>query len=407
MSEGFQEKFIGKLEEQYGPWEKSTARFGTASYGKISKDLCISPSQFTKLIYGSATEGMYVRAIRNIDRLSREEEAVLQRDEAAAKWAREREEVEKLQSRQRKARANLILFSLLALAAGAAGAYFLAGVLLNPRDAEPEPGYHPLSLYFDQGFDADFDSPYLKESEVQAYCPCSAYEGEWSLHRPFKLPLPGSRQPGLYYIAKTSDTRMKCSNIYAPFVGKGKALVGYEYLISEIWVDTEQVPLIPKYFNPETKTYTPEFEALNFEDHPQFRRVAVLHAFNVNNFEIRPDSIVRRAELTGRFASNVDEELARDYEIDLRHILRNVLGNLTKTDCDPSPNLFCDPNDLREKESIIAFDCLYTIRTENLGIGGGYPYTKAFRLEKQNYSDNLTCDCEDLDPAGDTEAMKQ
>ena len=46
-----------------------------------------------------------------------------------------------------------------------------------------------------------------------------------------------------------------------------------------------------------------------------------------------------------------------------------------------------------EKQSVINFDCLYTIKTENLGIGGGYPYRKGYRLEKQNYSDNLTCGC--------------
>jgi hypothetical protein len=83
------------------------------------------------------------------------------------------------------------------------------------------------------------------------------------------------------------------------------------------------------------------------------------------------------------------------YQIDVKHILQNVLGNLTKTNCESTPNPFCSPNDLKEKESVIAFDCLYTIRTENLGIGGGYPYTKGFRLEKQSYSDNLTCNCTD------------
>lgn len=395
MIEGFPGKFIEKLEEQYGPWEKSTARFGTAPYGKISKDLCISPSQFSKLIYGSATEGMYIRAIRNIDRLIGEQANRMERDEALAKWVNEQEKNRHLRKQQRKNWYRMVFFSFLALLAGSLGVYLWSDqvslVLAGPAD----PGTHPLSLYFDQGFDADFDSPYLQESEVQDYCPCSAYEGRWSLNKPFKLPLPGSRKPGLYYFAKESDIRMKCSKINAPYVGKGKALVGYEYLISEIWVDIEQAPLIPKYFSNESKMYTPEFEALNFADHPQFKRVAVLHAFNVNNFEIHQDSIVRRAELTGRFAADVDEALVREYEIDLKHILRNVLGNLTETDCRTSPNLFCDPNDLTEKESIMAFDCLYTIRAENLGIGGGYPYTKELRLERQSYGDNLTCHCGD------------
>jgi hypothetical protein len=71
-----------------------------------------------------------------------------------------------------------------------------------------------------------------------------------------------------------------------------------------------------------------------------------------------------------------------------------MLGNLTQTDCESILNPFCDPNDLKGGESVIAFDCLYTIRAENLGIGGGYPYTKAFLLKQQNYSDHLTCQCD-------------
>lgn len=67
---------------------------------------------------------------------------------------------------------------------------------------------------------------------------------------------------------------------------------------------------------------------------------------------------------------------------------------MTTATCSATPNLFCDPNDLKEKESVIAFDCIYTIRAENLGIGGGYPYKKGYRLEKQAYADNLTCGCE-------------
>jgi hypothetical protein len=67
---------------------------------------------------------------------------------------------------------------------------------------------------------------------------------------------------------------------------------------------------------------------------------------------------------------------------------------LTQTDCQAVTNKFCDPNDLQEGESVIDFACLYTINSENLGIGGGYPYRKGYRLMKQNYSDNLTCNCE-------------
>ncbi|PSR12856.1 MAG: hypothetical protein DA408_12215 [Bacteroidetes bacterium] len=390
MPESFNEQFTAKLEAHYGPWEKMTSRFGNAPFGEIAKDLSISASQFTKLIYGSATEGMYIRSIRNIERLMELQQALDERDTALTKWTTAQAQAQQLQARQRSARNKIILFSLLALLTGALGAY----TYTRNQDQLNTLSQHPLSLYFDQGFDADFDSPYLKESEVQDYCPCSAYEGSWSLSEEYKLPLPGNRKPGVYYLAKSADVRMKCSKSDTLNLGRGRVLIGFEYLINEVWVDTKQTPLSPTYFDKDNKTYTPEFMALTFADNPQFKRVATIHSFFIDKFEIHPDSIVRRGEPCGRFATDVDEQLVARYEIDLKHVLENVLGDLTQADCEAAPNPFCDPNDLTEKVSVINFDCLYTIKTENLGIGGGYPYRKGFRLEKQNYSDNLTCDCE-------------
>ncbi|MEL7531034.1 MAG: hypothetical protein AAFN10_06990 [Bacteroidota bacterium] len=74
--------------------------------------------------------------------------------------------------------------------------------------------------------------------------------------------------------------------------------------------------------------------------------------------------------------------------------MEHVVSNLTTTDCAPADNPFCDPNDLQEGISRFSFDCIYTIRSENMGIGGGYPYQKGYRLKKQIYADNLTCKCE-------------
>ena len=411
MIESVQGKFIEKLEKHYGVWEKNTARFGTTSYGKVSKDLCISSSQFSKLIYGNATEGMYVRSIENIDRLMISQQYLLERNDAIAerekalstlaseqekaltKLATEQEKLEALQYKKRKDKRKIFLYIISGLALMLLLIFVFSKWLFPNSSSSILSNDHPLGIYFEQEFDADFDSPYLREAEVQDYCPCSAYEGKWVLDKSFKLPLPGSKQPGLYYYGKSSDLRMKCSNLST--LEKGISLAGYEYLVSEIWIDTKQTALIPKYFNKEEKTFTKEFENLAFENQPHFKKVATLYAFNVNRFEIHPDSIVRKAELTGRYATDIDEKLALKYKIDVKHILKNVLGNLTKTQCESTENPFCNPNDLKEEESVIAFDCLYTIRTENLGIGGGYPYTKGFRLEKQSYSDNLTCDsCE-------------
>jgi len=50
----------------------------------------------------------------------------------------------------------------------------------------------------------------------------------------------GQPQAGVYYIGKSADVRMKCSKSDTASTGKGNALVAYEYLINEIWVDTRQ-----------------------------------------------------------------------------------------------------------------------------------------------------------------------
>ena len=387
MPEELKERFIAKLEEQYGPWEKMTSRFGNATFGKVAKDLCISASQFSKLLSGNATEGMYIRSIRNVQRLVDAQQAATERDLAL-------EQVAQLKHQNKSIRLRIIMISLLTLLLGATAVYVYYKTNLPQQIVQFNLGQHPLSLYFDQGFDADFDSPYLKESEVQDYCPCSAYEGTWSLADEYKLPLPGNRKPGVYYLAKSADVRMKCSKSDTLNLGRGNVLLAYEYLINEIWVDTRLTPLSPKYFDKEKKDYTPEFEDLAFEDNPQFKKAATIHSFFIDKFEIRPDSIIRRGEPCGRFATDVDQELVETYEIDLKHILENVLGDLTQTDCEPAFNQYCDPNDLKEKVSTITFDCLYTIKAENLGMGGGYPYRKGYRLEAQSYSDNLTCGCE-------------
>ncbi|WP_367392918.1 hypothetical protein [Lewinella sp. LCG006] len=393
MEQSLKDKFIKKLEEKYGPWNKSTSKFGATSFGVISQDLSISASQFTKLIYGTATEGMYQRSIENINRLLLRESIRQELEEAQA----QKEELERaLQKKQQQlvtSRKKLLLYVVGAVLIGALLTYSLLPKW-NTGEEVIVSGNHPLGIFFDQNFNASFNSPYLDIAEVQDFCPCSAYEGVWGLSNPYKLPLPGSRRPGLYYLAKSADVRMKCSRYDTTSLGQGYVLSAYEYLINEIWLDTKMTPLSPTYFDQEALSFTQEFEELQFDGNPQFKKVATIHSFFTDKFEIYPDSIVRKGEPCGRYASDIDQELAAKYEIDIKYILKNVLGNMTTTRCSSTANPFCDPNDLKEKESTLLFDCIYTINNENLGIGGGYPYQKGYLLQKQNYADNLICACE-------------
>jgi hypothetical protein len=391
MVEKHTKRFIAELEEHYGTWERNTSRFGNASFGRIAKEMCMSPSQFSKLLYGSATEGMYVRATRNVQRLKEEKKNRLEKEQAIEKLNKAREKFSGTRGRNQK-----ITFLI-------TGLFLIAALYLAfSRFAAPSSGVaslsdlHPLTPFFDRNFNTDFHSPYLRGSQVQDFCPCSAFEGKWSLTEEYKLPLPANRKPGIYYLAKDADVRMKCFKSDTSELGRGRVLIAFEHLTNEIWVDTEQRPLSPHFFDKETKTFTRAFSDLEFNSDEKFERVATIYSFFIDRFIIYPDSIVRKGEPVGRYASQINQDLVSEYEIDLKHVLDNVLGDLTQTNCESTPNPFCDPNDLQAGESIISFDCLYTISNENLGMGGGYPYRKGYLLEEQNYSDNLTCNCNSI-----------
>ncbi|MBK8653084.1 MAG: hypothetical protein KBG02_16015 [Haliscomenobacter sp.] len=388
------QEFLDQLEHKYGKWDKTTSNFGSTPFGLIANDLSISASQFTKLLSGTATEGMYTRSIDNVKRLIRLENALKELEESRSVKEKNATLLLKQDRRLRQSAKRSIILALVALIAGSAGMYLIQSGRLAKEPNETRSSLNPLTAFFDREFNADFQSPYLKESDVQEYCPCSAFEGVWSLEEEYKLPLPGNKKPGIYYLAKSADVRMKCSKSDTLPAGKGNVLLVFEYLINEIWVDKRKIPLFPTYFDKETKQFTQAFNDLVFENDPNFQKVATIHSFFISKIELYKDSIVRKGEPCGRYATGVNEALVSEYAIDLKHILENVLGDLTQTSCHSIANYFCDPNLLQEGKSVLSFDCLYTIKSENLGFGGGYPYRKGYRLQKQNYSDNLTCNCD-------------
>ena len=373
-------KFITLLEKRYGPWDRNKALFGNIPYGRIAKDLSISSSQFSKLLYGSATEGMYERTLDNINRLIEHENL---------KHSYQRVQ-QNLKNTNRVVVPRLIIIAFITFLLGGMASLFF----FNKNEIHTSYNIHPLEHYFNLNSDEFFDSPYLNENDVSDFCPCSGFEGRWKMVDQFKLPLPGTKKPGLFYKAKSSDLVFRCTNLLDPYVKKGNAIIGYEHLISEIWIDIERESLVPRFFDIETKRFTKEFDNISFETLSNFKKVADLSAFNVNIFEINGDSIYRKAELSGRYAIDINETLTERYNIDIDHITKNILGDLTKTNCEVTYNPYCNPNDL-EEGSVISFDCNYTIGEENLGLKGGYPYTKGFKLIEQVYSDYIACSCQE------------
>jgi len=376
------DSFINLLEKKYGTWNRNKALFGTTPYGKVASDLSISSSQFSKLLYGSATDGMYERTLNNINRL-------IERQSIEKAYENTQEIINKS---KKTYKIRIYIFSILFLGVGLFSSYFFN--FNSSINQESDYENHPLENYFYPESLMFFDSPFIYNTAISENCPCSGFEGKWILSESFKLPLPGMKKPGLYYLAKSADLIVRCSNLFDSYIDKGHAMMGYEHLKSEIWIDTQQEPLVPQYFDPSSKEFTESFKQLSFESEPRFKKIADLAAFNVNMFEIHGDSIARKAELSGRLAVDVNKKLAEKYKIDVGNIIKNVLGDLIKANCKTAFNPYCNPNDLSEGKSIISFDCLYTINEENLGLNEGYPYTKSYLLKDQVFSDYLPCECE-------------
>lgn len=387
MEGNLKDVFKEKLRALYGDFHPIVSKFGTSSFGKISSDLCISSSQFSKLISGSATEGMYIRSIRNIEQLI-EHQGVLKDYKQLKKELNKN----KIKLKEDKFfRSKKLLFTGLiftGLIFGLFIGYYFAkdSFLSKSINANDK---HPLSPFFNKTENKSTYLGFLNENEVQDYCPSSAFEGKWKLAKPYKIPLPGSKNSGVYLLAKSADIVLVTSKYAA---NKGRVLLGFEHLTHEIWLDKRRRPLIPEYFDAETKSFTELFNNLDFKEDENFVKIADLKSFFLDEFTIGTDFITRKGQPSGRYIDFIDRKLAKMYDIDVEYILNEVISDLTKTKCNSAINEYCNPNDLKVN-STISFDCIYSIGIENLGIGGGYPYTKTIKLVEKNYSDNLICDC--------------
>ncbi len=387
MEGNLKDVFKDKLKELYGDFHPIVSKFGVTSFGKISSDLCISSSQFSKLISGTATEGMYIRSTRNIEQLIEHQRAL--KDNKQLKKELNKNKIKPKEDKFFHSK-KLLFISLIfvSLILGLViGYYFIKKDLLFEHNSSENE--HPLSAFFSEKENKATYLGFLNEDEVQDYCPSSAYEGKWKLAEPYKIPLPGSKNSGVYLLAKSADITLVSSKYSS---NKGRTLLGFEHLTHEIWLDKGRQPLIPKYFDVNTTSFTDLFYNLDFEHDSDFVKIAVLKSFYLDEFTIEPDSIIRKGQPSGRYVDYIDEKLAKTYGIDVDYILNEVISDLTQTKCNSTINEYCNPNDLKVN-STISFNCIYSIGIENLGFGGGYPYTKTIQLVEKNYSDNLICDC--------------
>jgi len=137
-----------------------------------------------------------------------------------------------------------------------------------------------------------------------------------------------------------------------------------------------------------------EFKNIDFLKEEKFIRVANVYSCFYDEILITNDSIYRKGEPCGRYADTENEDLHEKYNLNLSHIIEYIIGNMNFAACKPLPNKYCNPNDLINNTSTLSFPCSCSIKTENLGLGGSYPYNKSIKLVEQNYQSNLLCSCD-------------
>jgi len=374
-------KLLSELEITYGIRNPNTSRFGSTSLGEIADQLCLSNSLLTKLLSGTATEGMYERSLKNLERINQTNR--LEQENSNLK--------EEIKGKNKSWLLLIPLAGLLLLVSY----HFYRSVPENSNGIKEDNDIkeHFLSEFFNPDFEVPYFLPYVPSDKVQDFCPCSAYEGDWVLNKSYTIPIPFN-QPGLFYVARSSEIKLKCSSSETDEL-KGKKMHGFEMMNHEFWMDSQHEPLVPRFFDPNKKQFTKDYFNIDFESNPRYEKVANITSFFYNQIFINNDRIIREGEPAGRYANNLNQEAISKYKIDIKEILNHVVGDMIKVECLDIPNPYCNPNELVEGESLLEFKCNFSISTENLGIGGNYPYTKGFKLVDQHYSQNLLCNCKD------------
>ena len=372
------EAFLAALEELYGEYQYESALFGTHNYTTISFELCYSKSHFTKLISGGATEAMYDRAMKNISRLQK-----------LASLEKSVSDSESMPLPPRSGIWRLLSLALLGLSVVFCYKYYSISSTISSSSVNTEANAsHPLDMYFDFNDSHYYKSPYLTEDQVHEYCPCSAYEGRWQLHEEYIIPIP-YKIPGLYYVGKKADIRLKCRKTSAS--SKGQDLIGFENIENEIWFDKSMASIEMNQSGGDDFDSKEIFTQIDFEQNDDFIKIANVFSCFYDEISITTDSIFRLGEPCGRYANGFNENILKEYNLDLNHIIEYIIGNMTFAQCSTIANEFGDPNKLENGKSILSFPCKCYSKRGDRGLGAAYSYVKSIQLVEQNYQSKIFC----------------
>lgn len=366
MMDELYSEFVLKLTKLYGTFDDGSKRFEKASNSKISRDLGYSDAQFSRLINQSATTGEYNRAIQNVDRILRVQqlEKNLKSDRGPQDW----------KSSKFWVISSVVLFCV------------LIAVLILWRYVENDGDRNMVTNDRDDmlrwTFETSFINPYTKLNDLPEDCnyPCYKYQGKWKLKEGYKIPFFRERS-GFHYAAVEVNMYARCMSEKSD---SGNLLEGYEYQKHEIWYDKRELP-IDSFLNDDS-SLKEFYQKTDFETDENFVKVAIVHTFFRNEFDLDSNMVHRIGKVIGRDLEFVPDDdlkdllsasIKDDIEGELNMIASNRLEDFSRpiacTDAiAPNPNF----NLVKEGDSM-SFDCQLT--TSRFSIN----YRKTFELQEQ------------------------
>lgn len=366
--------FITKLEHIYGAYNEERKNFKKASKSKIARELCYSDSQFSRLINGSASEGEYQRAIKNVDRVLNE----MRLKERLNKQA----ESEGILGSLKLSVNTLAVLATFALAVILLT--FFSGNFWNSSQ-----GSATSKVERDEMlrwiFETSAISPYIKLDDLPKDCnyPCYKYQGKWNLNNTYKIPVFRERN-GFHYLATDVNLYTRCKSEESE---QGEILEGYEYQKHEIWYDKRELQIDSFLTSTDKTQIRDSYKNLQFEEDPNFVKVAFVHTFFRNEFKINSVSIARTGKVIGRDVEYLSDDLlltslqttsrVEDIKNEVNSIITNRLEDFSRPiSCKNASLPNSDFHNIKEQD-LMSFDCQLT--TANAPI----KYTKTYVLNDQ------------------------
>lgn len=360
---------VSKLESLFGSFDEEHKKFTKAPNSEIARELGYSDAQFSRLINQNATEGEYQRANKTVERIL----SLIELEERLKKVGVNPKQA--LASPKKR-----VIFLIVGLIIGSLLSYSCY-VIFYQTNPMPMEKYDMLKW----SFETSDIKPYVKLKDLPDDCnyPCYKYQGKWQLDKTYKLPVFTERN-GFHYLAKEVILYNRCMDVQTK---KGNMIEGFEYQYHEIWYDKRELPIDSFLLDSKNTELSADYINSNFEKDKSFVKMAILHTFFRNEFQLDSNKVLRSGKVIGREIEFVDKEQLLDKlssEEQVEEIVKELNAIIIKRMEDFSKPISCSIANLPQVDfhnltqgDLMSFDCQLT--TDRLSLD----YTKTYRFTDQ------------------------